>query len=77
MKIIEVWTNPTKTDLKILVEDGILIKDQYLAFVGQNEGFYIVQLCNDKPMEELAKIKQFVADFINTIYGSVMIPKDS
>jgi hypothetical protein len=73
MRIVEVWKNPAGSDLKILVEDGADTK-QYLAFFGDKE-FYIINLGQDRTMEELMKVKSFVSDFLNTIYEGTLIKK--
>jgi hypothetical protein len=73
MNIVEIWTNPAKTDLKILVKDN---EDEFMAFYGETEGFYIVQLTGDKPMEQLMNVKNFIKEFIDTIYSTSLVVND-
>lgn len=74
MNIVEVWTNPNRTDLKILVKED---SDEFLVFYGETEGFYIVQLTGDKPMELLMKVKNFIKEFIDTIYSTSLTIKEN
>ncbi len=70
MRIAEVYKSLTSSNLKILVEDD---GKEYLAFI-EGEKFCIVNLGEDKSIEELYKVQTFVKEFLKAINTETIIP---